>query len=95
MKECSKSILRRLTDSNFMRRYFVGNGVGIGGKPDPLSLYKELFPLIKSVKTWDCEDGAAPFLKGVAVCCLGFVTAVTFCIRFRNFRNDNSHFWRA
>lgn len=65
MKECSKSIQRRLADSNFLRRYFVGDGVDIGGKPDPLSLYKELFPLMESVKTWDWEDGDAQFLKGV------------------------------
>lgn len=73
MKECSKSIQRRLADSNFLRRYFVGDGVDIGGKPDPLMLYKELFPLMTSVKTWDWEDGDAQFLKGVADNSLGFV----------------------
>lgn len=73
MKECSKSIQRRLTDSNFLRKYFVGDGLDIGGKPDPLSLYKELFPLITSVRTWDWEDGDAQFLKGVADGYLGFV----------------------
>lgn len=73
MKECSKSIQRRLTDSNFLRRYFVGDGLDIGGKPDPLMLYKELFPLMTSVKTWDWEDGDAQFLKGVADNSLGFV----------------------
>lgn len=73
MKECSKSIQRRLTDSNFLRRYFVGQGVDIGGKPDPLILYKEMFPLMESVKTWDWEDGDAQFLKGVADGSLDFV----------------------
>lgn len=73
MKECSKSIQRRLADSNFLRRYFVGDGLDIGGKPDPLSLYKELFPQIKSVKTWDWEDGDAQFLIGVEDDSLGFV----------------------
>ena len=73
MKECSKSIQRRLADSNFLRRYFVGDGLDIGGKPDPLSLYKELFPQIKSVKTWDWEDGDAQFLMGVEDGSLGFV----------------------
>ena len=66
MRECSKSIGRRLADSNFCRKYFVGNGVDIGGKPDPLRLYQELFPLIKSVRTWDWEDGDAEFMEGVA-----------------------------
>ena len=73
MKECSKSIQRRLADSNFMRRYFVGNGLDIGGKPDPLSLYRELFPLMGHVKTWDREDGDAQFLNGLADGSLDFV----------------------
>jgi SAM-dependent methyltransferase len=66
MKECSKSIQRRLADSNFIRRYFVGTGLDIGGKPDPLSLYKEFFPLMTDIRTWDQEDGDAQLLEGVA-----------------------------
>ena len=65
MKECSKSISRRLADSNFINRYLVGSGVDIGGKPDPLLLYKELFCQMKSVKTWDWEDGDAQIMAGV------------------------------
>ena len=65
MKECSKSIARRMADSRFVRKYFCGNGVDIGGKPDPLVLYCELFPLIQSVKTWDLEDGDAQKMAGV------------------------------
>jgi SAM-dependent methyltransferase len=65
MKECSKSIMRRLADPNFINRYFVGNGLDIGGKPDPLGLYRELFCQMRSVKTWDWEDGDAQFLTGV------------------------------
>lgn len=66
MKECSKSISRRIADSNFIRRYFVGDGVDIGGRPDPLILYKEFFPLMQSVRTWDWEDGDAQYMHGVA-----------------------------
>lgn len=66
MKECSKSVARRLSDSRFVRKYLRGKGVDIGGKPDPLILYKELFPLIESVKTWDLEDGDAQLMAGVA-----------------------------
>jgi len=66
VKECSKSISRRLADPNFSSRYFVGRGLDIGGKPDPLSLYRELFCRMNSVKTWDWEDGDAQFLSGVA-----------------------------
>jgi SAM-dependent methyltransferase len=65
MRELSKSIPRRLRDPNFMRRYFVGNGVDIGGKPDPLSLYSEFFPLMGEVKVWDLEDGDAQFMESV------------------------------
>lgn len=73
MKECSKSIQRRLGDPNFLRSYFVGDGIDIGGKPDPLILYKELFPFMNSVKTWDWEDGDAQFLDGVETSSLDFV----------------------
>lgn len=65
MKECSKSISRRLADSNYINRYFVGNGIDIGGKPDPLCLYQELFGNIHGVKTWDWEDGDAQLMTGV------------------------------
>ena len=73
MKECSKSISRRLTDSNFTRKYFVGAGLDIGGKPDPLVLYKELFCQVIAVKTWDWEDGDAQFLAGVSDGAFDFV----------------------
>jgi SAM-dependent methyltransferase len=66
MKECSKSIHRRLQNPNFIRHYFRGAGIDIGGAPDPLSLYKELFPLIDSVRCWDLADGDAQFMTGVA-----------------------------
>jgi SAM-dependent methyltransferase len=66
MKECSKSIARRLADTRFIRKYFRGRGVDIGGKPDPLVLYREFFPLMESVKTWDLEDGDGQKMAGVA-----------------------------
>jgi SAM-dependent methyltransferase len=65
MKECSKSIPRRLADSRFARRYFVGSGLDIGGKPDPLGLYREFFPLMRGVTVWDWEDGDAQLMAGV------------------------------
>lgn len=73
MKECSKSISRRLADSNFTRRYFVGKGIDIGGKPDPLALYLEFFVLMRSVRTWDWEDGDAQFMKTVEDNSIDFV----------------------
>jgi SAM-dependent methyltransferase len=73
VKECSKSITRRLSDPNFSNRYFVGNGLDIGGKPDPLCLYRELFSKMGEVRTWDREDGDAQFLAGTADGELDFV----------------------
>ncbi|MBX3712510.1 MAG: methyltransferase domain-containing protein [Lysobacter sp.] len=73
MKECSKSIARRLSDPNFSNRYFVGRGIDIGGKPDPLALYAGMFSRMTSVKTWDWEDGDAQHLAGVADDSLDFV----------------------
>lgn len=73
MKECSKSIARRIRDADFMTRYFRGAGVDIGGKPDPLALYVELFPLMTAVRTWDLEDGDAQYLDGVPDGSLDFV----------------------
>jgi hypothetical protein len=64
MQELSKSIQRRLNDSNFVARYFVGEGIDIGAGPDPLNLYVELFPLITSVRDWDVKDGDAELMTG-------------------------------
>jgi SAM-dependent methyltransferase len=65
MKECSKSIMRRMHEPNFSNRYFVGNGLDVGGGPDPLGLYVELFPRMQGVKVWDKEDGDAQTLDGI------------------------------
>jgi SAM-dependent methyltransferase len=65
MRECSKSVARRLADSNFIRRYFVGKGVDIGGKPDPLMLHAHLFDRMTEVRVWDLEDGDAQYMEGV------------------------------
>jgi SAM-dependent methyltransferase len=65
MKECSKSITRRLSQPNFLNKYFVGHGLDVGGKPDPLALYVELFGRLSSVCTWDREDGDAQVLASV------------------------------
>lgn len=73
MKECSKSIARRLADVNFTSRYFVGQGIDIGGKPDPLALYQELFCRMDGVRTWDWEDGDAQFLASVHDNSLDFI----------------------
>lgn len=65
MKECSKAVARRLREPNFINRYFVGDGLDIGGRRDPLALYRELFRGMRSVRTWDLEDGDGQLLRGV------------------------------
>lgn len=62
MHELSKSIQRRLHDSNFVTRYFVGDGIDVGAGPDALNQYMELFPLMTSVRAWDLQDGDAELM---------------------------------
>ncbi|MFT6581929.1 MAG: SAM-dependent methyltransferase [Alphaproteobacteria bacterium] len=57
--------MRRLNEPNFITRYFLGDGVDIGGAPDPLSMYAELFPMMRSVRVWDLKDGDAQNMAGV------------------------------
>jgi SAM-dependent methyltransferase len=73
VKECSKSIARRLGQPGFITHYFAGQGLDIGGKPDPLALYQELFCRMESVRTWDLEDGDAQLMEGVTDATYDFV----------------------
>jgi SAM-dependent methyltransferase len=63
--ECRKAVQRRLVDSRFMRRYFVGHGLDVGAGTDGLGNYAEFFPLIESVRDWDVKDGDAQELKSI------------------------------
>lgn len=92
MKECSKSIARRLHDANFSNRFFVGSGIDIGGKPDPLVLYAELFPRLETVRTWDLEDGDAQFLAGVPDESLDFVHS-SHCLEHLREPATGLHHW--
>ncbi|MBT8543379.1 class I SAM-dependent methyltransferase [Polynucleobacter paneuropaeus] len=65
MFENSKSIFHRLKDARYATRYFVGEGVDIGAGPDPLGQYAEFFPLMKSCKAWDINDGDAQWMSSV------------------------------
>jgi SAM-dependent methyltransferase len=62
MYETSKAVMRRLHDSRFAIRYFVGEGVDIGAGPDPLNQYQEMFPGMSSCRAWDLEDGDAQYM---------------------------------
>ena len=66
MRELTKSIFRRASDSRFINRYFVGTGIDIGGAPDPLSLYSDFFPLMMSIKIWDLPDGDAQLMESIS-----------------------------
>ncbi|MBM3513621.1 MAG: class I SAM-dependent methyltransferase [Alphaproteobacteria bacterium] len=65
MHETSKSILRRLSDSRFATRYFVGDGIDIGSGPDPLGQYEEQFPLMRTCRSWDMPDGDAEVMASI------------------------------
>lgn len=73
MHEASKAPSRRLHDSRFATRYFVGNGIDIGCGPDPVSQYAEQFPLMQQVKNWDLPDGDAQYLATIPDSSFNFV----------------------
>lgn len=66
MWEQSKAAKRRFDSGAFHQRYFVGHGIDIGGKPDPLQQYIDIFAKMTSVQTWDMEDGDAQYLADIA-----------------------------
>jgi SAM-dependent methyltransferase len=92
MRECSKSIVRRLLSANYATRYFRGKGVDIGGAPDPLELYRSLFPLMEEVKTWDMADGDAQFMAGVADGTYDFVHS-SHCLEHLNDPQEGLQNW--
>ena len=61
----SISVLRRLADSRFASRWFVGVGLDVGGGDDSLGLYVELFPRIDKVIVYDEPQGNAQLLDNV------------------------------
>jgi SAM-dependent methyltransferase len=65
MWEQNKAAKRRFHDGLFHSRYFVGEGIDIGGAPDPLKQFVGVFPLLKFVLTWDLDDGDAQYMQGV------------------------------
>lgn len=92
MKECSKSIARRLSEPNFSHRFFVGKGLDIGGQPDPLGLYQELFCRMGEVRTWDRGDGDAQYLEGIADEAFDFVHS-SHCLEHLSDPPAGLHHW--
>lgn len=62
MNECSKAAARRMHTAGFATHYLVGDGLDVGSGSDPLSKVAHLFPLVRSVTTFDTPDGDAQFL---------------------------------
>jgi len=61
----SISVQRRLFDSRFALRWFVGVGLDVGAGDDSLGLYAELFPRIRNVIPYDAPQGNAQLLDNV------------------------------
>lgn len=59
------SLNRRLMDSRFTSRWFVGNGLDIGGGSDSIGIYKSLFPLIQNITLYDMPQGDAQYVENV------------------------------
>ncbi len=73
MHETSKAVLRRLHDSRFATRYFVGDGIDVGAGSDALGQYREQFPAMRSCRAWDLKDGDAQLLATVPDASFDFV----------------------
>ena len=92
MHETSKAIMRRLHDSRFAARYFVGHGMDIGAGPDALGQYAEQFPLMRSCRAWDVKDGDAQFLAGVPDASLDFAHS-SHCLEHMRDPREALHHW--
>jgi SAM-dependent methyltransferase len=77
---------------DFIRRFFVGEGLDIGGAPDPLALYRELFPGIAAVRTWDRDDGDAQFMEDVPDEAFDFVHS-SHCLEHLHDPMEGLHNW--
>lgn len=73
MNETSKAVVRRLFDSRFANRYFIGDGIDIGSGPDPLGQYGMQFPLMSTMRNWDLMDGDGQYLESLEDECMHFV----------------------
>jgi SAM-dependent methyltransferase len=65
MHETVKAIMRRNQDRRFATTYFLGDGIDIGCGEQPIGLYAEFFPGMRSLRAWDLPDGDGALLEGV------------------------------
>ena len=92
MHETSKALMRRIHDSRFATRYFVGHGMDIGAGPDALGQYVEMFPLMQGCRSWDVKDGDAQLLAGVADASLDFAHS-SHCLEHMRDPREALHHW--
>lgn len=92
MYESSKALLRRLHDSRFATKYFVGHGVDVGAGSDPLSKYSQQFPLMTQCLDWDIKDGDAQLLATLADSSLDFVHS-SHCLEHMRDPREALHNW--
>jgi len=83
MNETSKSIFSKIKDARYSTRYLVGHGVDIGAGNDGLHNFAELFPLMKSCRPWDLEDGDAQYMQSVSDNSYDFVHS-SHCLEHMN-----------
>jgi SAM-dependent methyltransferase len=94
MREQSKAAQRRFSDGAFHSRYFVGEGIDIGGKPDPLHQYCGFFARMNRVRVWDLADGDAQMMAGVADGAYDFVHSSHCLEHMRDVREALKHWIR-
>ena len=92
MYEASKALMRRLYDSRYATRYFVGTGIDIGAGPDALGQYAEQFPLMRGCRAWDIKDGDAQLLATVADASLDFAHS-SHCLEHLRDPREALHHW--
>lgn len=95
MFETSKALMRRLHDSRFATRYFVGDGIDIGAGSDFLGQYTEQFPLMASCRPWDVKDGDAQLLATVPDASLDFAHSSHCLEHLRDPREALKHWLRV
>lgn len=73
MFETSKAVMRRNFDRRFATNYFVGDGIDVGCGGDSIWNYREFYPLMKSCRSWDLQDGDGALLEGIEDSTFDFV----------------------
>lgn len=92
MREASKAQKRRLLDSRFATRFFIGHGIDIGAGDDALGKFSEQFPLMKNCRAWDVADGDAQLLASIADSSMDFVHS-SHCLEHMRDPREALHNW--